>query len=412
MSLAGGDTIAGMAEATAREEAAHRYDPEAVLAALGEVFQAISGSGFDLDEVLRIINRHAVELSRADFGNILRFDEDRRFYRVVANHGDISAEYLEIVSEYPYREDRGSMVGRTLNEKRPVHIVDILEDPEYTAWEIQKAGGYRTILGVPMISDDTVVGLFVVWRRRVDPFTDSEISLLTTFAAQALLAIENLRLFQTVERQRTELARFAPQAAALLSAQGGENLLAGHRRQITAMFCDLRGFTSFAESAEPEEVLGVLREYHGAVGQIVVGSGGTVEHFAGDGLMAFFNDPAELPDHEAVAVGAALAIRDQFGELAAGWSKRGYQLGLGIGLAVGYATVGRIGFDGRFDYGAVGNVVILASRLSDAAQPAEILISQRLNAVVENRFHTEPAEEKALKGFSRPVPAYRVEDPR
>jgi class 3 adenylate cyclase len=227
------------------------------------------------------------------------------------------------------------MIGRTLIERRPVHIVDILDDPEYTAWEIQKVGEYRTILGVPMISGNTVVGLFVVWRRRVDPFTDSEISLLTTFAAQALLAIENLRLFQTVQRQRTELARFAPQAAALLSEQGGESLLAGYRRQITAMFCDLRGFTSFAESAEPEEVLGVLRDYHGAVGEIVVGSGGTVEHFARDGLMAFFNDPAELPEHEAVAVGAALAIRDRFDELGAGWSRRGYELGLGIGLAVG-----------------------------------------------------------------------------
>jgi class 3 adenylate cyclase len=347
-------------------------------------------------------------LSRADFGNILRFDEERGFWRVVAHHGEVSAEYLEIVREFPYREHRGSMIGRTLIEKRPVHIADILDDPEYTAWEIQRAGGYRTILGVPMISADTVVGLFVVWRREVEPFSDREISLLTTFAAQALLAIENLRLFQAVERQRTELARFAPQAAALLSEQGGENLLAGHRRQITAMFCDLRGFTSFAESAEPEEVLGVLREYHGAVGEIVVRNGGTVEHFAGDGLMAFFNDPTELPEHEAVAVGAALAIRDRFGELAAGWSRRGYELGLGIGLAVGYATVGRIGFEGRFDYGAVGNVVILASRLSDAAQPSEILISQRLNAAVEDRFETQPADDKALKGFSRPVPAFRV----
>lgn len=383
-------------------------EAEAVLTALGEVFEAISRSGFDIDQVLQAINRHAVELARADFGNILRFDEERGFYRVIAHHGEVNPRYLEMVTEQSYREDRGSMIGRTLIEKRPIHIVDVLEDPEYTAWEIQKAGGYRTILGVPMLRDGTVIGLFVLWRTRVDPFTENEISLLSTFAAQALLAIENLRLFQTIERQKTELARFAPQAATLLSEAGGESLLAGHRREITAMFCDLRGFTAFAESAEPEEVLGVLREYHSAVGEIVVTRGGTVEHFAGDGLMCFFNDPTQLPDHAFAAADAAVTIRDRFEELAAGWRKRGYELGLGVGLALGYATLGRIGFEGRFDYGAVGNVVILASRLSDAARPGDILASQRLNAAIEDRFQTEVTDEQTLKGFSRPVQAYRV----
>ena len=202
-----------------------------------------------------------------------------------------------------------------------------------------------------------------------------------------------------MERQRTELARFAPQAAALLSEEGGENLLAGHRRQITAMFCDLRGFTSFAEAAEPEEVLGVLREYHSAVGEVVLAHGGTVEHFAGDGLMAFFNDPTLVPDHERVAVAAAIEIRARFEHLATGWGKRGYELGLGIGLSVGYATLGRIGFEGRFDYGAVGNVVILASRLSDSAAPAEILISQRLNAAVEDEYATEARRRPDAEGL-------------
>ena len=391
---------------------AKRDDPEAVLAALGEVFDAISSSGFDLDQVLQTINRHAVELAGADFGNILRFDDERGHYRIIAYAGDIRQAYVDLVSEFPYREDRGSMIGRTLLEKRPVQIADVFEDPEYTAWEIQKAGGYRTILGVPMLRDDVVVGLFVLWRFEVDPFSEREISLLSTFASQALLAIENLRLFQTVERQRTELARFAPQAAALLGEEGGESMLAGHRRQITAMFCDLRGFTSFAESAEPEEVLGVLREYHAAVGEVVISRGGTVEHFAGDGLMAFFNDPTVVPEHEKVAVNAALEIRKRFETLANGWSKRGYELGLGIGLSVGYATLGRIGFEGRFDYGAVGNVVILASRLSDSAKPGEVLISQRLNAAVESDYATQAAEDQALKGFSRPVPAFRVLGPR
>ena len=370
--------------------------------------RSISSSGFKLDEVLESVNRSAVELSGADFGNVLRHDEAAGFWRVVAFHGNVPQAYFDIVSKFEYKPDRGSMIGRTLVERRAVQIPDVLADPEYTAWEIQRAGNYRTLLGVPMFDGDEMLGLFVLSHFEVKPFTDAEISLVTTFANQAALAIKTLRLFQTVETQRVELARYAPQAAALLSSASGEQMLAGHRREITAMFCDLRGFTAFAEAAEPEEVLGVLREYHGAVGQAVVAAGGTVEHFAGDGLMAFFNDPQPIPDHAKVAVRAATEIRTQFEALAAGWQRRGYELGLGIGMALGFATLGRIGFEGRFDYGAVGNVVILASRLSDAARAGEILVSQRLNAALENEFETEAAEDQALKGFSKPVTAYRV----
>jgi class 3 adenylate cyclase len=215
-------------------------------------------------------------------------------------------------------------------------------------------------------------------------------------------------LFQTVERQRTELARFAPQVASLLSSDEGEQLLTGHRREITAVFCDLRGFTAFAETAEPEEVFGVLRQYHTAVGELVLANGGTVEHFAGDGLMAFFNDPTPIPEHQLAAVTTGLAMRERFELLARDWHKRGYELGLGIGIATGYATLGRIGFEGRYDYGAVGNAVILASRLSDAADSGEILLSQRTHAAVEDRVVAETVEEMQLKGFSRPVRAARV----
>ncbi|MCA1587787.1 MAG: adenylate/guanylate cyclase domain-containing protein, partial [Chloroflexi bacterium] len=216
--------------------------------------------------------------------------------------------------------------------------------------------------------------------------------------------------FQTVERQRTELARFAPQVASLLTSDEGEQLLAGHRREITALFADLRGFTAFAETAEPEEVLGILREYHAAVGELVVAHGGTLEHFAGDGLMVFFNDPPRVAEHQLEAVRTAIEMRDRFEALAAGWSKRGYELGLGIGIATGYATLGRIGFEGRYDYGAVGNVVIIASRLSEAAAAGEILISQRTQAAAED--HVEASDVTGglpLKGFSRPISAFRVD---
>jgi class 3 adenylate cyclase/putative methionine-R-sulfoxide reductase with GAF domain len=376
--------------------------------AISQVLQTISRSAFDLDQVLQTVIERAVELSHADFGNILRLDEASDFYQVVAHHGEVDPRYWELVTHTPYKPDRGTLIGRTLAELRPVHIVDILEDPEYRFWQAQESGGYRTILGVPMLHDGFPIGVFVVWRRQVKPFTDREISLLATFADQAALAMGNVRLFQTVERQRSELARFAPQVASLLTDVEGQKLLAGHRREITTLFCDLRGFTAFAELAEPEEVLGVLRQYHAAVGELAVARGGSVEHFAGDGLMVFFNDPVQIDQHPVVAIRTALEMRARFGELAAGWRKRGYELDLGVGMAVGYATLGRIGFEGRYDYGGVGNVVILASRLSSAAAGGEILVSQRLFAAIEDVVDAEPIGPLELKGISRPVAAFRV----
>jgi class 3 adenylate cyclase len=178
------------------------------------------------------------------------------------------------------------------------------------------------------------------------------------------------------------------------------------------MFCDLRGFTAFAETAEPEELLSVLRSYHAAVGEASVAEGGTVEHFAGDGLMVFFNDPAPIADHQLAAVRTACAVRDRFTELAAAWRKRGYELGMGIGIASGYATLGRIGFEGRYDYGAMGIVVNLASRLSDAAEGGQILISQRHYAAVENAVQAAERPPVTLKGFGRPIPVWAVEGVR
>jgi class 3 adenylate cyclase len=231
----------------------------------------------------------------------------------------------------------------------------------------------------------------------------------SAFAAEAALAITNARLFQAVERQRQELARFlSPAIADIVSSEDGQRLLAGHRAYVTVLFADLRGFTSFAETAEPEELFDVLRDYHGVVGELIDGWGGTLEHFAGDGLMIFFNDPVPMADHELQAVRMAGAMRDRVGALSAGWRKRGIELDIGIGIASGYATLGRIGFEGRFDYAAIGTVTILASRLSGAAQPGQILINQRLHAAVEDRVQAEPADPLTLKGFARPVNAWSV----
>jgi class 3 adenylate cyclase len=398
-----------VSDANARDQLAQLQrelkQAEAHAAAVHDVIQTVAGSTFDLETVLQTVIDRAVVLCHADSGNVARRVGD--VYRMAA-FTSFGPEYERKVREHIYEPGRGSVIGRTVLERGVVHIVDILEDPDYSLTDMQSAGGYRTALGVPMLKDGEPIGAIAVGRNTVKPFSKAEITLLQTFADQIVVAIENVRLFQTVERQRIELARFAPQVASLLSSDEGERLLAGHRREITTLFCDLRGFTAFSETAEPEEVLEVLRAYHLVVGELVTAHSGTVEHFAGDGLMAFFNDPVPDPEHRLAAVRTAVEVRERIARVAADWRKRGYDLGLGVGITTGYATLGRIGFEGRYDYAAIGSTVNLASRLSDAAAPGEILISQRLQATLEDRVETEAVDGLQLKGFSKPVDAFRV----
>ncbi len=229
------------------------------------------------------------------------------------------------------------------------------------------------------------------------------------------LAEWNRTLEQRVAAQLAELERvgrlkrfLAPQLAEVIVSSGDEKLLESHRREITVVFCDLRGFTAFSETAEPEEVMDVLREYHATMGDLIFRFEGTLERFAGDGLMVFFNDPIPCPDPPARAVRMAVEMRARVSELTNAWRKRGHELGFGVGIALGYATLGRIGFEGRFDYGAIGPVTNLACRLCDEARAGQILISQRVNGAVEELVDAEPAGELVLKGFHRPLTAYNI----
>ncbi len=244
-------------------------------------------------------------------------------------------------------------------------------------------------------------------------------SLLRVKESQDALAELNRTLEERVAEQVAQLERlgrlkrfFSPALAEAIVSGGAEDPLQSHRRDITVVFLDLRGFTAFAETAEPEEVMGVLREYHAAMGRLILAHEGTLERFTGDGMMVFFNDPVVLENPAERAIRMALAMRDCVAELAVRWRKRGYDLDFGVGIAQGYATIGAIGFEGRWDYGAIGTVTNLAARLCSEARPGQILVARRVLTAVEDLIDAEPVGELALKGFTRPVPTFNVKGAR
>jgi class 3 adenylate cyclase/putative methionine-R-sulfoxide reductase with GAF domain len=369
--------------------------------AISDVLRAVARSA-GLQPVLEEVAEACRRLCKADYGSLWLLQEG--LLQVGAHHGE--PEGAEYDLEHPHPIDRSTAAGRAAIERKPIQIPDVLADPEYT---YPGPRFFRTMLGVPIMVEDDLIGVVVVVRREPKPFTDDHIALVQTFADQAAIALTNARLLDAIERQRTELSRFiSPQVADLISSEDGERLLAGHRAYISSLFCDLRGFTAFAETAAPEELFDVLREYHAVLGELIPAYQGTLEHFAGDGVMVFFNDPLPVDEHELQAIRLAFTAQTRFAELAAAWRKRGIDLALGIGIEAGYATLGRIGFEGRFDYGALGPVTNLASRLSTHASPGQTLIGQRVFAATEQAVETTPVGSLDLKGFGRPVVAYEV----
>ena len=404
--------------------------------ATSEVLRVISSSPGDLQPVFATMLESSVRICDAKFGGVYRCDADT--LSLIATH-NLPQVYAQIRRDKPFRLHPGSVFGDMVATKSVVHSSDLASERYYlerrdpATVAAVELGGVRTVLAIPMLKENEIIGILFLCRQEVRPFTDKQIGLIKNFAAQAVIAIENARLLSEL-REKTEdvvklnqqleqrvadqvgeiermsrLRRFLPaQVADLIVASGAEKQLESHRREITALFCDLRGFTGFSESSDPEDVMALLRDYHAAIGEIIIKYSGTLERYAGDGVMVVFNDPVPVDNPALQAVLMALEMRGAIGALTDKWRRLGHDIGFGIGIAHGFATLGTIGFEGRFDYAAIGTVSNVASRLCDEAKPGQILISPRVLMAVEQAMTVEPVGDFTLKGIRRPLTAYNV----
>jgi class 3 adenylate cyclase/putative methionine-R-sulfoxide reductase with GAF domain len=402
--------------------------------ATSEVLQVISSAPGDLEPIFATMLERAARICDAKFAALYRLEGDG--LRLTATD-DVPPAFAEAQGTV-FHPAPGGALDAVMKTRQTAHLSDLAAARSYVERhprmvEAVEIAGIRTTLGVPMVKDNELIGIIGIFRQEVRPFNEKQIALVTNFASQAVIAMENARLLREL-RERTEdvvklnqqleqrvtdqvdeiermsrLRRFLPpQVADLIVASGTEKQLESHRREITALFCDLRGFTGFTESADAEDVMALLRDYHAAIGEIIIKYNGTLERYAGDGVMVVFNDPVPVENPALQAVLMALEVRDAIGALTATWSRLGHEIGFGIGIAHGFATLGTIGFEGRFDYAAIGTVSNVASRLCDEAKPGQILISARVLMKVENAVKVEPVGEFELKGIRRPLAAYNV----
>ncbi len=420
------------------------------LKVLEEVGRAVASS-LDLNAVLPTVAARALEITHADAVLIYGYDATKRQFNLAESIGIDEAaqgEHLAI-------DEDTTVLGEAARKGEPIAIADLTNAAETLLRDVAVTAGFHAVLVVPLVDQQGVLGSLVVLRHATGEFSPNLIGLMRTFAHQAVLAMRNARLFTEVDHKGRELAvahatvqqqagkleaqteqlknwnksleervekqlaeierirrleRFlAPQVAQLIaSSDGHDSLLDSHRREVTVVFCDLRGFTAFTEATEPEEAMNVLREYHAALGELIFKYEGTLDRYAGDGVMILFNAPIQFPDHTKRAVKMAVEMRDTIGALTERWRNRGHSLGFGLGIALGYATLGQIGFEQRLEYAAIGSVTNLASRLCDEAKANQIVVSRRVYGMVEPWVEGRPLDDLHLKGFNHPILAAEI----
>ena len=420
------------------------------LKVLEEVGRAVASS-LDLNAVLPTVAARALEITHADAVLIYGYDAAGRTFNLTEAIGidrTVEGDHLAV-------DEASSVLGEAAAKGEPIAIPDLAHAGDILLRDVAIAAGFHSVLVVPLVDQQGVLGSLVVLRRATGEFSPNLIGLMRTFAHQSVLAMRNARLFTEVDQKGRELAtahstvqqqagklqeqtdqlrdwnksleervqtqlteiersrrleRFlAPQVAQLIaSSDGHEGLLDSHRREVTVVFCDLRGFTAFTETTEPEEAMSVLREYHAALGEIIFRYEGTLDRYAGDGVMILFNAPIQFEDHTKRAVKMACEMRDTIGALTQKWRNRGHSLGFGVGIALGYATLGTIGFEQRLEYAAIGSVTNLASRLCDEAKANQIVVARRVYGAVEQWVDAKPLDDLVLKGFNHPVLAVEI----
>lgn len=414
---------------------AERDHASAQQAATTDILRVINSSPGDLPPVFITILDNALRLCEAAFGFVTTYDGES--FERAAQRGvpDVLAAYFSKGMDQPRP---GDAHWRLIAGEELIHNLDQMDEEAYRQGNplrraVVDLGGARSALVVALRKDDVLLGALTVYRKEVRPFSERQIAILQNFAAHAVIAIEIARLLSEL-RERTEeigrwnrelevrvaaqvaeierigkLRRFlAPQLAELIIARGDESILESHRREIVVVFCDIRGFTAFAERTEPEEVMALLRDYHSALGPVVARFEGTLDHYGGDGIMVFFNDPLPTPEPAKRAVEMAVVMRETAAGIIQAWRRRGHIIGFGVGIAQGYATLGQIGFAERMDYTAIGTVTNVAARLCGEAKDGQILVGQRVAAAVEGIVALEEIGHLSLKGFSQPTIVYNV----
>ena len=388
------------------------------------IIQQISSeitSTFDLEEVLAIVLGAMERVLGFQYSMVLLEDLAQAKLRVVASRGH---EPNGVGAEV---ELGHGVLGVVAERKRMMRIGNIGSSVAYLAGiraRMEAAGDIapgagtppplpglakaQSQLALPLLVKDRLIGVLAVESPDANAFDELDEILLTIVANQAATAIDNANTYRMVEKLGRLKRFFSPQLAELIVTGGADDPLKTHRRDVTVVFLDLRGFTAFAETAEPEEVMAVLREYHAEMGRLILEHEGTLERFTGDGMMVFFNDPVPVENPAERAVRMALAMCERVGELSVAWRKRGFDLALGIGIAQGYATIGQIGFEGRWDYSAIGTVTNLAARLCAEAKPGQILAPQRVVVALEEMIEAEEIGGLVLKGLQRPVQTYNI----
>jgi class 3 adenylate cyclase len=414
---------------------AERDEAVAQQVATTEILRVINSSPGDLAPVFITILDNALHLCEAAFGFVTTYDGER--FERAAQRGvpDALATYFSTGMDQPRP---GDAHWRLIAGEELIHNLDQMDEEAYRQGNplrraVVDLGGARSALVVALRKDNVLLGALTVYRKEVRPFSEKQVAILQNFATHAVIAIESARLLSELRKRTEEIGRWnrelearvavqvaeiermgklrrflAPQLADLIVARGDESILESHRREIVVVFCDIRGFTTFAERAEPEEVMALLRDYHSALGPVVAHFEGTLDHYGGDGIMVFFNDPLPTPEPAKRAVEMVVVMRETAAGVVKAWRRRGHTIGFGVGIAQGYATLGQIGFAERMDYTAIGTVTNVAARLCGEAKNGQILVGQRVAAAVEGAASLEEIGNLSLKGLSQPIIVYNV----